>query len=955
MGTKIPKIDNDVAIPLSRSQQRLWFLQQLNPSNPFYNYSEYHRLKGKLDVPTLEQSLNTIIAAHDILRTIYPVEGNGPEIKVTERSVVSIHQIDFSHLPINESELKAKNVIYQESNKPFDLAKGPLYRFTLFKLAPELHIFLIGLHHIIIDEWSMQIFRNQLARHYAGTILNKNPSIESPEIQFVDYAHWENHNKIDEKQLDYWKNKLSGNIEALNIPTDFPRPLQPSYHGKRNVKVLSKELSKAVLEISQEKKVTPFVLLLAAYFVMLYRYTGQKDILIGTPISKRNHKSLEGLIGFFVDTIVLRSEINGSSSFSGLVDEIRSTTLDGFSNKDIPFDLLVKSLKPERLLSINPFFQVMFLYNSLGTPETYGDGLDYDYTVVGAQASKFDLTLFVTEENDILTIDFEYATDLFKEITIERFQTYYTTLLEGIVSNRNTRVDDMPMIPVEEKDILLEQVRDLGTEFDGFDGIHAIIENVALENPDKPAVSFGGRSISYGKLNEEANAVATRILGIASENRVIGLCLERSIDMIIGLLGILKSGKAYLPIDPEYPSQRIDFILKDADVDVLITQKSLLANFVASNLKPICLDDGTPIEVFSELPKVQKDDIAYLIYTSGSTGEPKGVPITHGNIISSSQGRLDFYDENPSAFLLMSSISFDSSKAGIFWTLCTGGNLVIAEKRIEQDVKRILEAIQEHNISHTLMLPSLYKLVLEDLENEQIDSLSTVIVAGEECSKSLCKSHFNRTPKISLYNEYGPTEATVWCIAHKIEKEDVKNGIIPIGKAVSGAQVYLFNDSHQLVPFGAIGEIYIGGPGLAGSYVNRPDLTQEAYITNPFDKNEKLYKTGDLGKYNSNGDIEFLGRADYQVKIRGYRIELNEVEKAIKANHAIENAVVLVEDLNELDIDFGSPEKIPNTEDFISALKHLSQNDLDNLFESIRVMGDNERSFMLNNIENKIL
>ncbi len=430
--------------------------------------------------------------------------------------------------------------------------------------------------------------------------------------------------------------------------------------------------------------------------------------------------------------------------------------------------------------------------------------------------------------------------------------------------------------------------------------------------------------------------------------------VDRSVEMIVGLVAILKAGCAYLPIDPEYPSQRIAFMLEDSRVPLVLTQKEQLSNFEDfKGIKLLLENEDESVENFKGFPEVDKADLAYVIYTSGSTGKPKGVPITHGNIINSTEGRLTFYPENPTAFLLMSSVAFDSSKAGIFWTLCTGGTLVISEKRLEQDIDKLSEVIERNSVSHTLMLPSLYKMLLEYADLSKIQSLTTVMVAGEACPISLCELHFKKLPNVSLYNEYGPTEATVWCIAHQIRKENLGD-VVPIGKSVAGAEVYLLNENHDLVPIGAIGEIYIGGPGLAGSYLNRPELTDLAYINHPFEQGDekKLYKTGDLGRYFKDGSIEFLGRADQQVKIRGFRIELDEIKKVVTQHSMIESAVVIIKAPSEaIDVDVDVA-KLTDSNEITSYIdKFLSDKEAEELIDYVQSLKEEEKTYWLGQIQ----
>ncbi|GAA4882288.1 hypothetical protein GCM10023311_00450 [Flaviramulus aquimarinus] len=895
----IAKAPEGICIPLSPGQERLWFLQQMYPGNPFYNYSEIYTFNGKLNQDILIESLKRVYSDHDILRTTYHLEENEVFQKVDENATISIATYDLSALPNAEREIERKKIMEADATKSFDLSISPLVIATLIKIDSEKHILQITLHHIATDKWSMRLFREHLASYYRALSNNK-ASIPSKrtEIQYADYAYWLKSKKVNVNYLNYWKKKLSGEIPNLNLPTNYTRPVKPSFKGAASyTQIFDSELSAKLLSLSKQLGTTPYVLMLSVYYVFLHRYSGQTDILIGSPVTNRDQKALESLIGFFNDTIILRTNVESTMSFSNLVKEVRKNTLEAFANKDVPFNVLVNELKIERSLSINPFFQTMFLYHSVPENPFFDENVSLTHTWVDAKVSKFDLTIYISEEDGILSSTFEYASDLFQESTINRFQNYFKSLIEGVVLNPNQSISEIPMLTDNEKQFLLNQEKTISTNFIEFTGIHNIIESIAKKHPDRLALTFGENSISYKELNEKANHLAQELLGNATKNNaIVGLCIERSLDMIIGLLGILKAGCAYLPIDPNYPFQRINFMLKDAKVDNIVTQTSLLSLFNEFETNTVLIDTINSKNTFNTttLPIVKETDLAYVIYTSGSTGQPKGVPITHKNIINSTDGRLDFYDENPSAFLLMSSISFDSSKAGIFWTLCTGGNLIITEKRVEQDIEQIANIIEKHKISHTLMLPSLYHVILENIETAKLKSLTTVIVAGEACSKPLCETHLKNMPNVSLYNEYGPTEASVWCMAHKIETQDLVKEQIPIGKPVANAKIYLLNSNKNIVPIGVLGEIYVGGQGLSKGYLNRLDLTNTVFIENPFNTNEKLYKTGDLGKYRNDGSIEFSGRLDQQIKIRGFRVELDEIENNINNNILVKQAIVLV-------------------------------------------------------------
>jgi amino acid adenylation domain-containing protein len=951
----IEKAPSGIKTPLTHGQKRLWFLQQMHPENPFYNYSETYTFKGKLDVACLIESLKKVYQDHDVLRTIYSIENNKIFQEIDPNAEMIITKHDLSTLNNDMAESKCLKIMEEDATKHFDLTKGPLVRAALIHLNNSKSILQITLHHIVTDKWSMKVFREHLASYYRELSNGMAVTEKRTKVQYSDYAYWLDKKETNEKLLSYWKNKLSGDIPNLNLPTDFKRPMQPSYKGAASfTQIFNKELSSKLIELSKQLKATPYTLMLSVFYTFLHRFSGQTDILIGSPITNRNSKVLEDLIGFFNDTVVLRIKLLPSMTFIDLVLEVKKNTLEAFDNKDIPFDALVKELNVKRSLSTNPFFQAMFLYHSVPENPFFSDNLSLTHTWFDSKVSKFDLTIYISEENGLLSSTFEYASDLFEESTVLRFQEYYKLLLEGIVSNPNENITKLPMLTANEKQFFLNQERSGINDFSKYTGIHKIIEKISVKHPNNIAVTYKDTSITYKQLNERANVVANNLLGhITSHNEIVGLCLDRSVNMIIGMLAILKSGCAYLPIDPEYPKERIRFMLQDAKVVTLVTDQSLASLFQNVNIHQFYIDE---VDVYlnsetKKYPDTNESDLAYIIYTSGSTGLPKGVPISHKNILNSTGGRLDFYDENPTAFLLMSSISFDSSKAGIFWTLCTGGNLIIAEKHIEQDIDKIGNLITQQKISHTLMLPSLYKLILEYIDEKKLQSLKAVIVAGEACYPSLCANHFNKLPQVKLYNEYGPTEATVWCIAHHIKKEDIDYGIVPIGRPVAGAKIYLLDNNLELVPFGSIGEIYIGGKGLTKGYMNRPELTDKAFVDNPFNPFEKLYKTGDLGKYTNNKTIEFLGRNDQQIKIRGYRVELNEIEKIIKAyDTTIDEAIVLVED-GTTDFDSENDNQTMSVDDLVSILKKIDVNDLETIMTSIKSLNNDEKEYLLNQLE----
>ena len=907
---------NEKLLP-SHGQQRLWFLQHLYPKNPVYNYSEVYTFKGDLNPNFLRQSVQSIYTSNTILRTFFELVDGELICRIYPKGKVTIKEFDLSLLPFSEMTSRKSDLLMADASKHFDLDDPPLMRVTLIKISAIEWVLMVTMHHIITDKWSMGLFREQLGQNYRDLCATGTIQEGTSELQFSDYAYWQQSQTPEVAQMDYWKNKLSGDIPYLKLPTDHEFTGNNTFKGSSHMQSFSPELSEKLLNLSIQLGTTPYVLLLSVYYLMLYRYSGQQDILIGTPISMRKGKVLENMIGFFDETIVLRTKLSPGMGFPELVGKVNETTLEAFANKDVPFDLLVKELKPERTLGINPFFRGMFMYHAVPEKPSFGPEVEVDYTFLNSGVSKFDLTMYISNDHGLLSSSFEYSTDLFEKATILNFQEHFKILLENIVQHPKEKISGIMMLTDSEREVLLPKKTIENEIYTEFSGIHEIITAIGNKMPDHPAVTFKDNVITYRELLTKADKLAQDILQHSKgENEIVGLCMERSVEMIIGLLAILKAGCAYLPIDPEYPIERVSYMLTDSKVPLVITQNELADIFTEYKGGVIFADD-LPSEnsITIKLPEANREHLAYLIYTSGSTGKPKGVPISHGNIIFSTEGRLLFYPDNPDAFLLLSSISFDSSKAGIFWTLCAGGNLVIAEKRLEQDIAELGEVIYRNSVTHTLMLPSLYKTILNHSDISQLDSLKTVIVAGEECSLSTCVVHFKKMPAVALYNEYGPTEATVWCIAHRITEDQKNKAPIPIGKPVGYAEIYILNEEFQLVPIGAEGEIYIGGPLLAQGYLNDLERTAKSFIDHPFDKNskKKVYKTGDLGRYNRKGEIEFLGRVDQQIKIRGFRVELEEIERVITEDPMIEEVAVIVRELGngiEPMLDSDSPKQL---------------------------------------------
>jgi amino acid adenylation domain-containing protein len=888
--------------PLSDAQKRLWLLQHLYPNNPFYNVIDKNVIKGNLDLGALIECINRVVKENESLRTNFIIHNDEILQQIKDFQEVDVIIKDFIEFDDSHSILKSNDFIDSESLKSFNLENDTLLRIIICKISKNQHLLFFIMHHIVVDLWSMKLIREQIYKNYISLTTSESSRVNSSTIQFGDYTSWFKQRVDNEKQIKYWKTKLSGELNTLDLPYDYSRPLMPSFKGSLSTKKLQNNIYAKLKKFSQLKNTTQFVTLLTVFKILLYKYSSQKDVIVGIPITTRDRKELESVIGFFDETIPLRSDISGKLSFSGALDIVKQTTSEAFSNKDISFETIVKTVNPERSLSINPIFQVMFIYNKDEPMSLENENLEWHNEVFDYKVSKFDLTLYVSESDDGISVSFEYSHDLFEEATIERMLNHFENILKQSLENPDLKVQDLSILSESEENELINICRNnelpiIATEVTQ---IQHLFENEAIKNPDKTAVISNDNDYSYSYINRKSNSLAIHLhsSGVKINERV-GLCISRSVDMIIGIFGILKAGASYVPIAVDAPQERIAFMIKDADIAQVIVDDKSLHLFEDEKLQLHRLENLNDDESdFSNSKLSEKSNLAYTLYTSGSTGKPKGVTITHSNLIYSTTSRFSFYKEQPERFLLLSAFTFDSSVAGIFWTLSTGNTLIIPEKRIEQDLNKLGDLIKKHQVTHTLLLPTLYKVILEHINKEDLDSLKTVIIAGEECSIKVSQLHFNTLPTVSLFNEYGPTEATVWAIAHRVKVTD--NTLIPIGKPIPNVKLYVLDNDLNLVPKGVKGELYIGGPNIALGYLNNDSLTEEHFIQNPFNTKTKdvLYKTGDLVKINSHHNFEFHGRTDNQVKLRGYRIELDEISRTIQQFPSIKEVVTKLEEQN---------------------------------------------------------
>ena len=898
----IPVCDKTGPLPLSYGQQQLWFLEQLESGTAAYVFTNAVHLNGPLNVKALEQALNLIIKRHAILRTRHTSDNGRPAQVIMPELELALHVDDLRSLAGPEKESKAEALTRLEGQTPFDIANEALIRVKLLRLEDRRYTMLLTLHHIVYDGWSLAIFFRELGDGYRAYADGKTPALPELSIQYADYAKWQRdriHNETSAGQLEYWKKKLGGALPVLSLPTDRPRPSVQRYNGALQPLALPVPLMAALAEFSQREGGTVFMTLLTAFKVLLRRYSNQDDIIVGSPVAGRTRPETEALIGFFVNTLVLRTDCSNDPTFRNLLSQVRETSLGAFSHQEVPFEKLVEALHPARDLSYNPIYQVMFALQNTPAPSGAIGDLCMRLEEVDSSTSLFDLTLSLWETAEGLKGWFEYSTDLFDRDTIVRMGEHFRSLLEGILADPEQRISRLPLLTEKERRQILIDWNATDTTTAAHVYVHHAVAQQARDHAGAIAVTSQGRQLSYTELNRKANQLAHFLTqqGVKPDS-IVALCVERSPEMVVAILGIIKAGAAYVPLDPAYPRERLAFMLEDTQAPILLTQKHLVAGLPPHQARVVCLDsDWDTIAKEKETdPGVQlsPDNLVYVIYTSGSTGKPKGVLVTHGNLAHSIAARATYYPGTVSGFVLLSSFAFDSSVAGIFWTLCQGGRLLLPDQGAEQEPERIAEAVHAIKASHILCLPSLYQLLLRHTSPGLLASLNTVIVAGEPCPATLMSEHRQHLPGATVYNEYGPTEAAVWSTVYKIPAESVLPRV-PIGRPIPNAKVYILDAHLQPVPIGVAGEVYIGGPGVARGYLNRPGLTGEKFVVNPFThgSGERLYRTGDLARYLADGNIDFLGRIDHQVKIRGYRIELGEIETALRKHAAIAEAVIV--------------------------------------------------------------
>ncbi|HFT2001735.1 TPA: pyoverdine non-ribosomal peptide synthetase PvdD [Pseudomonas aeruginosa] len=905
----IPLADRQQPLALSFAQERQWFLWQLEPESAAYHIPSALRLRGRLDVDALQRSFDSLVARHETLRTRFRLEGGRSYQQVQPAVSVSIEREQFGEEGLIE---RIQAIVVQ----PFDLERGPLLRVNLLQLAEDDHVLVLVQHHIVSDGWSMQVMVEELVQLYAAYSQGLDVVLPALPIQYADYALWQRswmEAGEKERQLAYWTGLLGGEQPVLELPFDRPRPARQSHRGAQLGFELSRELVEAVRALAQREGASSFMLLLASFQALLYRYSGQADIRVGVPIANRNRVETERLIGFFVNTQVLKADLDGRMGFDELLAQARQRALEAQAHQDLPFEQLVEALQPERNASHNPLFQVLFNHQSeirSVTPEVQLEDLRLEGLAWDGQTAQFDLTLDIQEDENGIWASFDYATDLFDASTVERLAGHWRNLLRGIVANPRQRLGELPLLDAPERRQTLSEWNPAQRECAVQGTLQQRFEEQARQRPQAVALILDEQRLSYGELNARANRLAHCLIarGVGADVPV-GLALERSLDMLVGLLAILKAGGAYLPLDPAAPEERLAHILDDSGVRLLLTQGHLLERLPRQAGVEVLAIDGLVLDGYAEsdpLPTLSADNLAYVIYTSGSTGKPKGTLLTHRNalrLFSATEAWFGFDERD--VWTLFHSYAFDFSVWEIFGALLYGGRLVIVPQWVSRSPEDFYRLLCREGVTVLNQTPSAFKQLMAvacsaDMATQQ-PALRYVIFGGEALDLQSLRPWFQRfgDRQPQLVNMYGITETTVHVTYRPVSEADLKGGLVsPIGGTIPDLSWYILDRDLNPVPRGAVGELYIGRAGLARGYLRRPGLSATRFVPNPFPggAGERLYRTGDLARFQADGNIEYIGRIDHQVKVRGFRIELGEIEAALAGLAGVRDAVVLAHD-----------------------------------------------------------
>ncbi len=904
----IPRRQHADTIPLSFAQQRFWFLHQLEPESSRYNIPSAMRLSGAIDPVALEESINAIVLRHEALRTTFPTVGDRPVQRISPASLFHLAVTDLTSLPDLERDAEVRRQMIEEAERPFDLAEGPLLRASLLRLEARDHVLLLTMHHIVSDGWSRRVLFRELSRFYRAFSLGERVDLPELPIQYSDYAVWQRdylEGEVLEVQLGYWKQQLSDAPTVLELPTDRPHPPAASYRGARETILLPASLLAGLRALSRREEVTLFMTLLAAFQTLLARYTGQADIVVGAPIAGRTRTELAGLIGCFVNSLALRTDLSGDPTFLELLRRVREVALGAYDHHDLPFDRLVDELRPSRDPSRNPFFQVMFGFQEGARQLLELPGVTLTRLEVEARTARFDLSLHTWEEPcGGLRAQIEYSTDLFNAATMARLLGHLTMLIEGIVADPSRRLSALPLLPEAEQRQLLVDWNDTATGYPKDGSLHELFEQQAARTPDAVAAVYEDEQLTYGELNRSANQLAhyLRGLGVGPE-KVVGICMERSLAVVVGLLGILKAGGAYLPLDPAYPRERLRFMLDDAKPVFMVTRRGIAADCSGDGMRVVCLDSDRGSwaheSVQNPVGAVGPENSAYVLYTSGSTGKPKGVLVEHRAVLNYVRGisaRLGPAAGSGTAFALVQPLTVDSSLTAVYVPLCTGGCLHVISQERASDPVALGEYFRDHRIDCLKIAPS-HLAALQAAPDPQLLPRRWLVLGGEAPRRSWVATLQSQAPRCMILNHYGPTEATVGMLTYCLTENepDCRSSMLPMGRPLPNTRAYLLDAHLQPVPVGVTGELYVGGACLARGYLNQPVLTAERFIPSPFDSDPgaRMYRTGDMARYLADGNLEFVGRQDQQVKIHGFRVELGEIEATLGQHPGVREIAVM--------------------------------------------------------------
>lgn len=891
----IPTRPQDMPMSLSYPQQRQIFLELLEPGTAVNNLSVSYKLTGKLNQDILEESANRIIARHEILRSHFDIGLGLPRPKIVSKLKATIEKVSLKNNGLGEQLSEARKLGEEAALQPFDLSNAPLLRLNLFELSEETYVFQVVIHHTIADGWSLGIFLNELVSNYNGILNNRSTQLPNLPVQYSDFAHWQNHKMADEKyssEIAFWKNQLKGELPILDLPTDSPRSVRQSFDGSTHRFSIPVKLTQELERITQGENVTLFMSLFSVFVILLHRYSGQEDIIVGTPIANRNLSEVENLIGIFINTIALRTDLSGDPVFRDLIKNIRDVALNAYAHQDLSFEKLVEELKPVRDLSRPPIFQVVFNMQNTPLPIFNLPGLDIEPLEIDRGVAQFDLSLIITKSEKSYLGTVEYNRHHFEAESIERMFRSYLLILEDIVSKPDLPISQLKLVTENEYELIVHKLNQTESHFPREKFVHHLFEEQVNLSPSSTAIISEAESLTYKELNEKANIMAAhlRSLGVEREVRV-GVFMSRSLEIMEALLAILKAGGTYIPINSSYPEDRVRYILEDANVKVLITNidlstwAKLEVQTVDLNLKNAHI--SKTISYTDQ--EIQSSDLAYIIYTSGSTGQPKGVMVPHSaltNFLYSMKVEPGLSSEDK--LMAVTSFSFDIAALELFLPLIVGGTVVLASDEMTTNPYLLNEEISRHQISVMQATPATWQLLI-DSDWQGLSSMKA-LSGGDVLTQQLANNILQRVS--SLWNMYGPTETTIWSSICKVEPDELR---ITIGKPINNTQMYILDKNNVPVPRGVIGELHIGGDGLARGYLNNTKLTSEKFIDDHFrlESGARLYKTGDHARYLQDYSIEVLGRIDHQVKVNGHRIELGEISTLIIQNPLVNEAIVI--------------------------------------------------------------